>query len=136
MLDDTQAELTGDWVVSTNFKPFIGEGYRVSGAKDTPGDGKASATFRFKVPASDEYTILMAYSAHGTRARNIPLILTQGGKETRFTVDQTISLPSGQAFRPLGNLTLEPETEITLRITNEGTTGFVILDALQVVPSK
>jgi hypothetical protein len=136
LLDDSQAEMAGDWTRSSNFKPFVGEGYRVSGAKDTPGDGKSSATFRFKVPASGEYNLFMAYSAHETRAKNVPVILTQGGKETRFTVDQTIPLPAGQAFRLVGTLALTPDAEATLRITNAGTTGFVILDALHVVPPK
>ncbi len=51
-----QAKLTGNWSRSTNFKPYIESGYIFSGEKDpkSKGDGKATATFRFKVPKSGD----------------------------------------------------------------------------------
>jgi hypothetical protein len=64
VLDAAEAELVGAWSCSTNFKPFIGSGYVVNGDKNARGDGKASATFRLRVPKSGEYRVLMAYSAH------------------------------------------------------------------------
>jgi len=75
VLDDTNAKLTGAWSHSTNFKPHIGDGYVFSGEKGSrsKGDGKATATFRFKVPKSGDYQLLIAYSAHETRATNVPV---------------------------------------------------------------
>lgn len=134
VLDDDSAELTGDWVPSTNFKPFIGTGYVVSGVRNTPGDGKASATFRFKAPKSGEYRLLMAYSAHETRARNVPVTVRCGARESAFTVDQTLPLPAGQSFQPIGTAKLEANVESSIQIRNTGTTGFIILDAVQLVP--
>ncbi|NJM55466.1 MAG: FAD-dependent oxidoreductase, partial [Verrucomicrobiae bacterium] len=134
VLDDARAELAGDWVRSTNFKPFIGTGYVVNWARNTPGDGKASATFRFQAPKSGDYRLLMAYSAHETRARNVPMTVKSGTRESAFTVDQTAPLPAGQSFQPVGTVKLEANVESSIQIRNTGTTGFIILDAVQLVP--
>ncbi|HCN77702.1 MAG TPA: xanthan lyase [Verrucomicrobiales bacterium] len=136
VLDDKDAELTGDWAHSTRFKPCIGSGYVISGAKDARGDGKASATFRFKAPKSGEYQVLMAYSAHATRASNVPVLITSGGRETKLTVDQTRPLPAGQNFQRIGTAALNAGVETIITIKNTDTTGFVILDAVQLVPVK
>jgi hypothetical protein len=136
VLDDSDAELAGEWVRSANFKPCIGSGYVVNGNKDARGDGKASATFRFKVPKSGEYNVLLAYSAHDTRAKNVPVTIVCGGREINLVVDQTRSLPQGQYFQPIGMAELSSEVETTIQIKNTDTLGFVILDAVQLIPAK
>ncbi|MEL7497742.1 MAG: FAD-dependent oxidoreductase [Planctomycetota bacterium] len=138
VLDDTSAELTGDWTHSTNFKPYIGKGYVFSGEKDmkSTGDGKATVTFRFKVPKSCEYQLLMAYSAHESRATNVPVIVTSGDFKKQITVDQTQPLPSGQQFKRVGLVPLESGVETTITIDNRQTVGFVVVDALQLLPKN
>lgn len=137
VLDDTGAKLTGDWSHSTNFKPHIDNGYVFSGQKDSQskGDGKSTATFRFKAPESGEYQLSMAYSAHETRASNVPVIVTSGSEEKQFSVDQTLPLPSGQPFQLVGNVMLESGVESLITISNQATVGFVIVDALQLLPN-
>ncbi len=136
VLDDDSAELAGEWKRSAQFKPCIGSGYIVSGEKNARGDGKASATFRIKVPKSGEYRLLMAYSAHETRARNVPVTVASGSRETRLTVDQTRPLPAGQRFQLIGTAEMEAGVETEIQITNTDTNGFVILDAVQLLPLK
>ena len=136
VLDDAKADFTGDWTHSTNFKPSIGNGYRVHGAKDARNDGKAAATFRVKVPASGKYQVHLAYSAHETRAKNVPITITSAGRETKLTADQTKPLPAGQHFQPLGTADLTTDSETTIQIQTTDTTGYVILDAVQLVPPK
>lgn len=135
VLDDTDAEFNGDWKHSTNFKPSIGQGYRVHGAKDVHSDGKATATFRVKVPASGTYIIQLAYSAHETRASNVPILITNAGRETRLMIDQTLPMPVRQHFQRIGTATLSADSETTIQIQTTGTTGFVILDAVQLLPT-
>ncbi|TWU57130.1 FAD-dependent oxidoreductase [Rubripirellula reticaptiva] len=136
VLDDTQAKLSGNWSRSTNFKPYIESGYVFSGEKGSTakGDGKASATFRFKVPKSGRYQLLMAYSAHQTRAKNVPVTVSYASHRQDILVDQTVPHPSGKHFRPIDTLELEANTETVIQITNTSTDGFVILDALQLLP--
>ena len=78
----------------------------------------------------------MAYSPHETRATNIPVNVMSGLHRKTISVDQTIPLPVGGYFRPIGVLNLEEITESVIEISNAGTTGFVILDALQLLPIK
>ena len=131
ILDDAQAELSGDWERSTNFKPHVGTGYLHDEQRS---DGKSRATFRFKAPADGDFELRMAYSAHATRTTRLPITIASGGTEYRFTVDQTQPLPTGQAFREVGRLRLRTGVEYTLTVTNEDTKGFVILDAFQLLP--
>lgn len=135
ILDDEQATLTGDWSRSTNFKPHIGNGYVFSGEKssDRKGDGKSSAMFRFKVSEPGRYQLLMAYSAHETRAKSVPIIVLNGASQQVFTVDQTRPLPKDHHFRFVGEIQLDHMGETTISVSNEGTVGFVIVDALQLL---
>lgn len=136
VLDDSDAQLVGDWMPSTNFKPSIGSGYLVTGEKDARGDGKATAIFRVKVPKSGKYMVLMAYSAHETRANNVPVTIVSGPRETKLTADQTRPLPEGEHFQPIGTAELTADAETTVEVKNTDTTGFVILDAVQLMPAK
>jgi FAD dependent oxidoreductase len=136
VLDDTEAERVGDWTHSTNFKPFVGSGYVVHGAKDTKGDENASVTFRVKVPASGKYRLHMAYSPHESRAKNVSLIVSNGTNKTSFTVDQTQPIREGERFQPIASVELNAEVETAIQITAKDTIGFVIVDAIQLLPLK
>ncbi|TWU04816.1 FAD-dependent oxidoreductase [Stieleria varia] len=136
VLDDATATLAGEWTHSINFAPHIGKGYVFSGEKDSKakGDGESVATFRFKASKSGEYQLLMAYSAHESRATNVPVTVSSGPHTKTLVVDQTIPLPPGKHFRPLETVVLSADVESIIQITNAETTGFVILDALQLLP--
>ena len=131
ILDDAQAELSGDWERSTNFKPHVGVGYLHD---EQRADGKSRAVFRFKGPADGVFALHMAYSAHETRTTRLPVTIIGGDTEQRFTVDQTQPMPTGEAFRPIGSLSLRQGVEYTLTVTNQDTKGFVIVDAFQLLP--
>ena len=133
VLDDSQAELQGAWSRSSNFKPHIGAGYLHD---ERRGDGQSAALFRLRVEEDGLYEVRMAYSAHETRAKNVPLQVQNGPDTFDFFVDQTKPVPAETPFRSLGTIRLLKrfETKITLR--NTGTDGFVILDALQLVPAR
>ncbi|WP_145356969.1 FAD-dependent oxidoreductase [Alienimonas californiensis] len=136
VLDDANARLTGEWGRSTNFQPHVGSGYVFSGRPGdaTPGDGGATATFRFQAPQAGEYQFLMSYSAHETRAANVPVSVVSGSHKQEFAVDQTQPLPPGGQFRLVGAVRLEGGVETTVTVSNRQTVGFVIVDALQFLP--
>lgn len=131
VLDDAKAELVGAWSHSSGFKPYVGTGYVHDNQQS---DGKSVAIFRFKVEKAGKYTVNMAYSAHPTRAQKVPVTVSSGGKESRLLVDQTQRLPEGKIFREVGVVELSDKGESVLKVSNEDTEGFVILDALQLVP--
>lgn len=131
ILDDAQAELSGDWERSTNFKPHVGTSYLHDEQRS---DGKSRAVFRFKAPADGEFELRMAYSAHPTRTTRLPVTLKNGPQVQTFTVDQTIALPSGDAFRTIGSVRLRLDGDYVLEVTNKDTGGFAIVDAFQLLP--
>jgi hypothetical protein len=131
ILDDTQAELSGEWERSRNFQPHVGTGYLHDEQRS---DGKSRAVFRFKAPADGEFELRMAYSAHETRTTRLPVTLTDGTATQSFVVDQTVPLPAGEAFRPISRVPMRKGVEYTLTVTNQDTRGFVILDAFQLLP--
>jgi hypothetical protein len=131
ILDDTQAELSGEWERSRNFQPHVGTGYLHDEQRS---DGKSTATFRFKAPADGEFELRMAYSAHETRTTRLPVTLTDGSSTQTIIVDQTVPPPAGEAFRPISRVQMRKGVEYTLTVTNQDTRGFVILDAFQLLP--
>ncbi len=134
VLDDAAAELVGSWTQSTKFKPSVANGYRVHGAAGLRSDGKATATFRLKVPTTGKYTVHLAYSPHETRAKHVPISITSGGQEIKLTADQTKPLPAGQQYQPIGTADLTAGAETIIQIQTTDTVGFVILDAVKLVP--
>lgn len=130
VLDDAQAELKGPWSRSSSFKPHIGTGYLHD---DRRGDGQSTAVFRFKAPKTGRYDLRMAYSAHETRATKVPVSIQSGDRSMTLEVDQTQPLPKGEAFRSIGHVELVQGTETTITLSNTGTEGFVILDAMQLL---
>jgi len=130
VLDDAKAELKGHWSRSTNFKPHIGAGYVHD---DKRADGKSIAIFRLKVPRTARYDIRLAYSAHETRATKVPITIVSGKQKVEMFADQTKSLPQNSLFRSVGTVELSRDEETSITLSNTGTDGFVILDALQLV---
>ena len=135
VVDDAKAKLTGNWTRSTNFKPYIGRGYIFNGKSGdkTKGDGTATATFKFMVPKSGTYQVLIAYSSHPTRAKSVPVTVINGSIKKKFTIDQTRPLPTGKRFQDVGNVQLKSGVETAVTISNENTVGFVIVDAVQLL---
>lgn len=130
VLDDATAELKGSWNKSSNFKPHVGGGYVHD---DRRADSQSIATWKFTPTKAGRYEIRMAYSAHETRAKKVPLTIVQSGRRTEIAVDQTQPLPAGEAFRTVGTVELEAGVEVTVAVSNTGTEGFVIVDAVNVV---
>lgn len=133
VLDDTDAELEGEWEQSRSFPGHIGKGYRHDRKR---GDGQSRASFRFRVPESGRYRLLAAYSAHESRAGKVPVTVTCGASTSRFEFDQREEPPSGNAFREIGTVELTAEEEAVLEVSNRDAEGFVILDAFQLLPLK
>ena len=138
VLDDGQAELRGAWSRSSRLSPHVGEGYRFTPERgaDPRGDGRSTATFRFRAPARGRYEVRMAYTPHPSRARAVPVTIRSGAFETSLVVDQTVPLPAGEGFRPIGSALLDAGAETVLQVSNASTEGFVILDALQLLPTR
>jgi hypothetical protein len=133
VLDDPDAELAGTWAQSASLTPSVGSGYRVAGAAGVANNGSAVATFRFTAPEAGTYQLNMAYTPDPSRANNVPVTVTSGAFVTKFSVAQTVALPANSVVREIGAVQLLADQETVITIGSAGTTGFVILDAVQLV---
>jgi hypothetical protein len=136
VLDDSTAELAGTWTSSTTLKPFVGAGYRYAGSKAVANDGSAIAIFRFKAPRAGCYQFSMAYTPDASRATNVPVSFSSGAKQTNFSVDQTVARPASSTYRLIGSVPLVSDQETVVTIGTMGTTGFVMLDAIHLIPAE
>jgi hypothetical protein len=132
VVDEADAEAKGPWVHSANFKNHIGRGYLHD---DQRGDGSCTIAFRAHVPVPGRYDLRVAYSPHPTRAAKVPVRLECGGETREFILDETAPLPEGDVFRSIGAVDLG-ECDVTVTLSNSGTTGFVIADAVQFLAVK
>lgn len=128
VVDDTSAQLTGQWTTSI-LNSGIHQGYRHD--SDTR-DGLAKAVFTAKLPKPGSYTVEIAFVANANRAQNVPVTVTHAQGDTLAKVDQTQKPPVDGIFFPLGEFEFGTEGAVT--ITNEGTNGHVIIDAVRFLP--
>jgi hypothetical protein len=131
VLDEAAAQLKGPWKSSANFKPHLAKGYHHD---DQHGDGQCSASFTFQIEKTAIYALRFAYSAHETRATNVPVTVETNGKKARLLLDQTLPLQTGDLFRTLAELDLKAGQPVTITLTNKNTDGFVIVDGVQLNP--
>jgi hypothetical protein len=130
VVDDDAAELTGDWGTSSVASPYIGAGYRHDGDKDK---GRKSATFRAKLEPG-RYEVRVAYTALDNRAAGVPVVVRHAGGTDRLLVNQKVTPGSSSPFFAVGTFTFDGQA--TVEIRNEGTSGHVIVDAVQFLPVK
>ncbi|MHB8901571.1 MAG: FAD-dependent oxidoreductase [Thermoguttaceae bacterium] len=131
VIDDDQAELDGFASTGNVVGPYVGGGYRHDADQDK---GRQSATFKFTVEKTGRYEIRIAYPVNPNRATNVPVVVRFGERETTVRVNQRETPKIDRLFHPLGRFELTDEEACSVVISNEGTAGHVMVDAVQVVP--
>ncbi|MDG2468065.1 MAG: FAD-dependent oxidoreductase [Pirellulaceae bacterium] len=128
VLDDSKAKRIGFETSSRSVGPFVGLAYRHDGDQ---GKGLQELSYRFQLENPGKYEVLVAYTPHDNRASKVPIIIKHSkGTVTRF-LDQTRK-PTRAPFGSLGVFSFEEVAVV--RITNEDTDGYVIGDAVQLLP--
>jgi hypothetical protein len=128
VVDDEAAQFTGDWRSSTANKPFVAYGYRHDGNADK---GKLSATFSAKLTPGN-YEVRMSFPTNENRATNIPVTIQHAGGQTTAVVNQRKAEQVDKLWIGLG--TFEFGETGSVIVSNQGTNGYVILDAIQWLP--
>lgn len=132
VIDDDQAELKGFGSVSTSTPGFVGEGYRHDG---NDGKGTQSAKFTPDLPKAGRYRVALSYGPNPNRAGNVSIRIRHADGESTLTVNQK-SAPSGdKPFHPLGTFDFKSGREGWVEIGNAGSDGYVIVDAVQWLPT-
>jgi hypothetical protein len=131
VVDEDDARLRGFSMIGHTVYPYVSGGYRHDGNTEK---GFQQARFRFTVESSGRYEVRVGYSAHSNRASNVPVSILHAGGRTRVVVNQKKPAKIDRLFQPVGNFEFAADKEYEVEVTNEGTDGFVILDAIQVIP--
>ena len=127
VVDDTAAEKKGEWV-PTILTTGVHQGYFHDGAK---GDGSCEATFTAELPGPGNYEVQIAYSTNNNRATNVPITIHSKKGKVEKVVNQKKPPEVDGLFATLGTFSFDEKAVVTL--TNEGTDGHVILDAVRFV---
>jgi hypothetical protein len=130
-----EAETNGDWIESTWNNIYFGNGYLHDGNESK---GLKSLTFRVGRKMSEaipkRYEVRFAYSATGNRASNVPVFIRHADGEETVFVDQRKKPENSERFFSIGSWNFDQNSFV--RIDNNGTNGYVTVDALLFITSK
>ena len=93
-------------------------------------------TWDVGVKAAGRYEVRISYRAHENRATNVPMTVRHAGGETTVKVNQRKPGAIEGAWQSLGTFEFGRDHAATVVISNVGTDGHVILDAVQFIPQQ
>ena len=132
VVDDTSAKLVGNWQTSHANTPHFLSGY----VHDSNGkNGESSATFTSDLDAGT-YEVLLAYPPNDNRATNVPVQITHADGTTSVTVNQRKKPAVDGVFESLGTYRFDGKNPAKVMISNQGTDGYVVVDALRLLSAE
>ena len=99
------------------------------------GKGNKSARFEVRVPKAGKYEVRFAYTTAPNRATNVPITIEHADGEDTVSVDETRAPDIQRAFVSLGTFRFAPEQPAVVTIRNRGTDGYVVVDAVKLLPA-
>jgi hypothetical protein len=130
VLDDNAAQVHGFESTSNSVANFVGTAYRHDGNADK---GKQTALFKLTLPESGRYEIRISYSSHENRATNVPITIQHAAGVDTVHINQRRRPKIDNLFHSLGGYPFEVDQEYAIQISNDGTDGYVIVDAVQAI---
>ncbi len=131
VVDDSQARKVGMWTESRAVGYYIGTGYLHD---DNTVKGEATLTFQPELPEAATYEVRLAYNSSSNRARAVPVTIFSADGETTVSVDMQAEPPIDGRFISLGRHRFERNGQGYVLVSNEGTKGTVVADAVQFLP--
>ncbi len=129
VVDNRQAAQEGRWGASASESGFVGLNYLHDGNSDK---GGLSIRYEPRLSGSGRHEIRLSYTPHANRASNVPVTVIHAGGSERIEIDQRREPSIDGVFVSLGEFELDADSAVV--ISNEGTDGFVIADAVQFLP--
>lgn len=131
VIDDVAATRVGEWTSSTFAKPFVGAGYIHD---DDANKGEKTLTLTAKLPAPGTYEVRLGYTTGTNRATNVPATVFSAEGEKTVIVDERRDPPIESVFVSLGTYRFEKDGQSFVLVSNDGTDGVVVVDAVQFLP--
>jgi len=131
VVDDLQAQRHGFDRGSTAHPTYVDAGYLHD---NNTGKGDQWARFIPDLPRAGRYRVLVAYPHNANRATNVPVLIRHADGETRVTLNQRRQPAVDDLLEPVGEFRFEAGKAGRVEITNAGTDGYVVIDAVQWIP--
>jgi hypothetical protein len=132
VLDDSAAQLTGNWKISRAAASWIGDGYQHD---QDARDGRASARFETKLPAAGKYEVRLAYTPNANRSTKAAVEIQHADGKKSLTINQQKPPPSEGNFLSLGTYSFTTTAPAAVTVSNRDSDGYVIIDAVQFIPA-
>ena len=133
IVDDTEAERAGFDSEGHTTPGYVGAGYRHDGDQLK---GECKVRFTPDLPKAGTYKVAVSYNTNNNRATNVPVTVSYPGGSNTISVNQK-KKPSGhEIFHDIGTFTLPAGKDSFVEISNTGTNGHVIIDAVQFLEVK
>ena len=131
VVDDPDAKLGGSWTDSAAGKTFVGDGYQHAGSGDPE---ERTARFDAELTKPGRYEVRLACPPNSNRATNTPVQILHAKGTATVKVNQQKPAIDG-LFVSVGTFDFAPG-KASVTISNAGTDGYVIIDAVQWLPVK
>ena len=128
--DNRDAKLSGDWQTSRSVAGYVADGYLHDSNRDK---GRSQAVFRITVIKTGRYEVRISSTPNPNRATNVPVTVSSADPTRTVRINQKLR-PKYMGFHSLGLFRFESNQPGSVTISNTGTDGYVIVDAVQVIP--
>ncbi|MFN6129523.1 MAG: DUF1553 domain-containing protein [Planctomycetota bacterium] len=132
VVDDQQARKIGNWKPSSSVKAYVDVGYLHDGNE---GRGEKTVTFEPPALAPGSYALRIAY-AHGENRSTKTLVrIASADGETEVRINQKQPPADDGLWHALGTFRFEAGGQAYVVVSNDGSDGHVIADAIQFLPA-
>lgn len=130
IFDNSDAEMKGTWHSSTRYPGFHGVDYLHDGNE---GKGEKSICFTLDLPKSGTWEVFTRWNTPAPRAAKVPVEIVHADGLAALEIDQR---EDGNQWNRLGAFRFETGTAASVTFRNRDTTGYVIADAVRLVPKE
>lgn len=131
VVDNVDAELSGEWVESTSTPRWVGDSYIHDGNDRA---ARKSVTFRMEVPDPGSYEVRLSYSADSNRNTATPVTVKAGDFVFETSVNQRVEPEHDKLFETLVSRRFAGGETVTVIVGNRPDgDGHVIADAAQLL---
>jgi hypothetical protein len=88
------------------------------------------AIFSTKLEEAGDYSVRVSYPKNDNRASNIKVVVSHAGGETSVILNQR-KVGSDDPFHDVGTFSFEGRSTASVTISNAGSDGYVVIDAVQ-----
>ncbi|MDH3583530.1 MAG: FAD-dependent oxidoreductase [Phycisphaerae bacterium] len=133
IVDDSMARFIGAWAASRSVTPFVGAGYHHD---QNAGQGKKSARFEARLPETGLYDVRLGYSANPNRATSVSVEIRHADGLDEVKLNQRVAPKFDGVFSSLGKFRFDAARPAVVTVENKGADGYVVIDAVQFLPTR